>query len=319
MSVNSKDFGKVGVLYGGFSSERSVSESSGKNVYEALKSAGVDAHLFDLGKQDLNDLSAQQFERVINVLHGVLGEDGSVQGALEVMRLPYTGSGVMASAIAMDKIMTKRIMQEQGIPTPKFHIVKTAADLQQAADSLGYPMILKPPHEGSTLGLTKIHNADELAEALQTAKAFESTLLAEECIIGRELTVAVLGKDEQAKALPVIEIIAPEGNYDFANKYISNDTQYICPAEISEDLRQTLQDYSERLYKSIGCEGWGRVDVMLDQKQQPYVLEINTNPGMTGHSLVPMAAKAAGMSYVDLCLKILSQASCKINITIPKG
>lgn len=305
-------FGKVGVLYGGVSSERPVSLQSGKGVYEALLSKGVDAHLFDLGEHSIAELAAQQFDRVFIALHGRFGEDGCVQGVLEWLGVPYTGPGVMASAIAMDKVMTKRILLDQGIPTPKYAVAHTEADLYAAADELGLPMIVKPPHEGSTLGLKKVKSTEEITEAFLLSSTYESELLAEQCIIGRELTIPVLGKGKEAHALPIIEIIAPEGNYDFNNKYISNDTRYECPAQLSPELTQQIQDYCVKAYNAIGCEGWARVDVMLDEQNRPWILEINTSPGMTSHSLVPMSAKATGVSYAELCVLLLEQASTKV-------
>ncbi|WP_159991891.1 D-alanine--D-alanine ligase [Pelistega ratti] len=304
--------GKVGVLYGGKSAERPVSLQSGQGVYEALRSKGVDAHLFDTGEQGLAQLEAQQFDRVFIALHGRYGEDGCMQGILEYLGIPYTGPSVMSSAIAMDKIMTKRILLEKGIPTPRYAVAYTQDDLYKAAETLGFPMIVKAPHEGSTLGLKKILTKSDIPEAFTLIKTYDSELLAEQFIVGRELTVAVLGKGEDARALPIIEIIAPDGNYDFNNKYIANDTRYECPANLSPELTAKIQQYCVQAYKAVGCEGWSRVDVMLDAKQQPWILEINTSPGMTSHSLVPMAAKATGMAYADLCVYLLEQASTKV-------
>lgn len=308
----SVDFGKVGVLYGGTSAERPVSLTSGKGVYEALKSKGIDAHLFDTGERSLAELAEQKFDRVFIALHGRFGEDGCLQGALELLGIPYTGPGVMASAMAMNKIMTKRVLIEKGIPTPQYAVVHHEQDLVAAKERLGLPMIVKPPHEGSTLGLCKVTEESELAKAFELAKLYESELLAEQCIVGREFTVAVMGKGEQAYALPVIEIIAPDGNYDFHNKYESDDTRYECPANLSPELTAQMQAYCVQAYRAIDCECWSRVDVMLDAQNKPWVLEINTSPGMTSHSLVPMAAKANGMSYADLCVALLAQASCKV-------
>ncbi len=306
------NFGKVGVLYGGVSAEREVSLNSGAGVHAALLEKGVDAHLFDMGEHSLSDLEAAQFDRVFMILHGRYGEDGCIQGALELLGIPYTGPGVMSSSLTMDKIMTKRLFIEQGIPTPHYHVVNNAEDLQEAVAKLGLPMILKPPHEGSTIGLTKIETAEQLGEALKQASQYDKVLLAEQCIIGRELTVAVLGQGEGAHALPAIEIIAPEGNYDFHNKYHSNDTQYICPADLSPELTKKIQDFCVQAYRTVGCEGWSRVDVMLNTNNEPFLLEINTAPGMTSHSLVPMAAKAEGMSYSELCVNILASADLKV-------
>lgn len=312
MANKEYDFGKVGVLYGGVSAERPVSLTSGAGVHEALLEKGIDAHLFDLGERSLAELEAEKFDRVFIILHGRYGEDGCIQGALEIMGIPYTGPSVMSSSVTMDKVMTKRLFIEQGIPTPRYRVVHNADDLKQAVDELGLPMILKPPHEGSTIGLTKIQTTEQLDQALEEAFKYDKVLLAEECIVGREYTVAVLGQGDDARALPIIEIIAPDGNYDFHNKYHSDETQYICPADLPEELTKQIQDYCVQAYRTVGCEGWSRVDVLVDANNQPTLLEINTAPGMTSHSLVPMAAKAEGMSYADLCVSILASAELKV-------
>ncbi|NLY64404.1 MAG: D-alanine--D-alanine ligase [Alcaligenaceae bacterium] len=311
-------FGKVGVLYGGQSAERVVSLQSGEGVLSALRSKGIDAHLFDTGLHGLAELAAQNFDRVFIALHGRYGEDGALQGALELLGIPYTGSGVMASSLAMNKIMTKRIWLEQGLPTPKYKVVHHLQDMDAAHAEMGLPMILKAPHEGSTLGLFKITKPEELSGAFEQCSGFDNELLAEQFITGRELTVPVMGKDETARALPVIEIMAPDGNYDFEHKYISNDTQYECPARLSPELTGQIQALAVQAYRAIACEGWARVDIMLDAQDQPWLLEVNTSPGMTSHSLVPMGAKAEGLSYADLCVSILSQASCKIRRHMPE-
>lgn len=308
----SMDFGKVGVLYGGKSAERDVSLMSGKGVHEALKSRGVDAHLFDTGTRSLAELANERFDRVFIALHGRYGEDGTIQGALELLGIPYTGSGPMASSLAMNKIMTKRVWLEAGLPTPGYRSLHDANDLAPALEKLGLPMMLKAPHEGSTLGIVKVSRKEQLSPAYQEVSSFDSEILAEQFITGRELTVAVLGKGEQARALPVIEIVAPQGNYDYEHKYFSDDTQYLCPAPIDAPLAEMVSALCVRAYRALGCEGWGRADVILDSQSRPWLLEMNTSPGMTGHSLVPMAAKAIGMSYPDLCLHILSSASCKV-------
>lgn len=312
MTSTELNFGKVGVLYGGVSAEREVSLNSGAGVHAALLEAGVDAHLFDVGEHSLSDLEVAKFDRVFMILHGRYGEDGCIQGALELLGIPYTGPSVMSSSLTMDKIMTKRLFIEQGIPTPLYHVVHNAEDLQEAVTKLGLPMILKPPHEGSTIGLTKIQTAEQLDEALNQASQYDKVLLAEQCIVGRELTVAVLGQGDEARALPIIEIIAPEGNYDFHNKYHSDDTQYVCPADLSPELTEKIQNFCVQAYRTVGCEGWSRVDVMLNANDEPFLLEINTAPGMTSHSLVPMAAKADGMTYSELCVNILASADLKV-------
>ena len=306
------EYGRVGVLYGGHSAEREVSLMSGQGVHDALRSVGVDAQLFDTGQKSLVDLAQAGFDRVFIALHGRYGEDGTIQGALELLQIPYTGSGPMASSLSMDKIMTKRVWLQHGLPTPGFAVLSSLEDLG-AVSNLGWPLMIKPPHEGSTLGITKVEAPAALRSAYELAAKFDEHVLAEQFIQGRELTVPLLGGGAQAKALPVIEIIAPGGNYDYEHKYHSDATQYSCPADLDEGLTQRLQRLSELAYTALGCEGWGRADFMLDEDGQPWLLEMNTSPGMTSHSLVPMSARAAGMSYADLCLAILSTASCKVS------
>lgn len=305
-------FGRVGVLYGGRSAEREVSLMSGAGVCEALRSLDVDAHLFDTGVHSLAQLAEERFDRVFIALHGRYGEDGTMQGALELLGLPYTGSGPLASCLAMDKITTKRVWTQHGLPTPRFRVLDAQSDLAEAADALGLPLIIKPPHEGSTLGVTRVDDVAQLSEAYRLAARFDDVVLAEQFIRGRELTVPVLGSGSAARALPVIEIVAPEGNYDYEHKYISNDTQYICPADLGEELTARIMRIARQAYLALGCEGWGRADFMLDQEGEPWLLEMNTSPGMTSHSLVPMGAAAIGMSYAQLCLEILSTARCKV-------
>lgn len=308
----SDNFGRVGVLYGGSSAEREVSLMSGHGVHEALRGAGVDAHLFDTGRYTLVDLINAGFDRVFIALHGRHGEDGTLQGALELLKLPYTGSGPMASSLAMDKIMTKKVWLQQGLPTPDYAVLTSESDLEKVAASLGLPMIIKPPHEGSTLGVTRVDELAALRKAYELAALYDSEVLAEQFIEGRELTVPILGKGKTARALPIVEIVAPGGNYDYEHKYISNDTQYVCPAPLDPELSAAIQRIAEQSYIALKCEGWGRADFMLDGAGKPWLLEMNTSPGMTSHSLVPMGAKAAGMSYPELCLEILSTASCKV-------
>lgn len=301
-----KELGKVGVLFGGRSAEREVSIMSGTGVLNALKSRGVDAHGFDPAERSLAELAAEKFDRVFIALHGRYGEDGSLQGALEQLGIPYTGSGVMASSVAMDKIFTKKIWLYHALTTPKYAVLNANTDLSKVANQLGLPLIVKPPHEGSTIGITKVTNADALPAAYQLAAKFDEEVLAEEFIQGRELTVAVLGRGPGAYALPLIEIVAPDGNYDYQNKYFTDDTKYLCPAPIDEALTQEIKTMCEEAYRAVNCEGWARIDVLLRASDnKPFLIEINTSPGMTGHSLVPMAAKAAGMSYEDVCIEIL--------------
>lgn len=308
-----KSLGKVAVLFGGRSAEHDVSIMSGNGVLAALKTKGVDAHAFDPAQRSIAELAAEKFDRVFIALHGRYGEDGSMQGVLEQLNIPYTGSGVMASAIAMDKIFTKRIWQTHGISTPGYAVLNAQSDLAAIAQNLGLPLIMKPPHEGSTIGITKVSTAAEMQQAYALAAQFDEVVLAEEFIEGREFTVAVLGRGEQAYALPIIEIVAPDGNYDYQNKYFTDDTQYLCPAPLNTVLTASIQQMAVEAYRALDCEGWARIDVLVrNSDQRPFLLEINTSPGMTGHSLVPMAAKATGMSYEDLCVEILKTARLKI-------
>lgn len=312
-AVDVKALGKVGVLYGGRSAERDVSIMSGQGVHEALQSVGVDSHLFDTGECSLADLAAAGFDRVFIALHGRYGEDGTLQGALELLGLPYTGSGPMASSLAMDKIMTKRVWLQHGLPTPAFESLDAESDLSTVPDRLGLPLILKPPHEGSTVGITKVVDHSGMADGYVQASCFDDEVLAEQFILGRELTVAVLGTGRAARALPVIEIVAPGGNYDYEHKYFSDETQYFCPANLPQEVARHVENIAERAYRTLGCAGWGRIDFMLDADNRPWLLEANTSPGMTSHSLVPMAAKAVGMSYAQLCVSILAGAACKVH------
>lgn len=308
--MKATDFGKVGVLYGGKAAERKVSLVSGTAVCEALKSKGIDAHLFDTGVQDVASLQQAQFDRVFIALHGRYGEDGCVQGLLEQVQVPYTGSGVMASAIAMDKIMTKRVWISEGLPTPRYMELKADSDPLDVVEYLGLPLIVKPAHEGSTIGLTKVTSPDQLAAAYQKAAEMDNTVLAEEFIAGKELTCAVLDRNGMPEALPLIRIIAPDANYDYHNKYFSNETQYLCPCGLDEAVEKAIQADVLKAYKALGCRGWGRVDVILRESDgKPFLLELNASPGMTGHSLVPMAARQVGLSYEDLCVTLLEGAA----------
>lgn len=312
-SFDPASFGKVGVLFGGRSAERDVSIMSGTGVLQALKSRGIDAHAFDPGTQSLAELAAQNFDRVFIALHGRYGEDGSLQGALEQLGIPYTGSGVMASAVGMDKITTKKIWIMHGVPTPKYASIDATTDLDKVAGELGLPLIVKPPLEGSTIGITKVSKAEELEAAVGLAAGFDEVVLAEEFVTGREFTVAVLGSGAGARALPIVEIVAPEGNYDYQNKYFTDDTKYYCPAPLDAALTEEIQRHAVNAYRALGCEGWGRIDVLVrESDMRPFLLEVNTSPGMTSHSLVPMAARAEGISYEDLCVEILGSARLKM-------
>ena len=310
---DAKAFGKVGVLFGGRSAEREVSNMSGSGVLAALQGKGIDAHAFDPGQRSLAELAAEKFDRVFIALHGRYGEDGSLQGALELLGIPYTGSGVMASSVGMDKITTKIVWLHAGLPTPRYAVLNAQSDLAAVAADLGLPLIVKPPHEGSTIGITKVSEAAGFQAAYDKAAALDDSVLAEEFVTGREFTVAILGSGANARALPIVEIVAPEGNYDYQNKYFTDDTKYYCPAALPEALTAEMQRIAVEAYRALGCEGWGRVDVLLRERdQKPFLLEVNTSPGMTSHSLVPMAARAEGISYEDLCVEILRSARLKM-------
>jgi D-alanine-D-alanine ligase len=311
MSTAANAFGKVGVLFGGRSSEREVSIMSGTGVLAALRSRGVDAHPFDPGMQSLAELEAARFDRVFIALHGRGGEDGTIQGVLETLGVPYTGSGVQASAIAIDKQRTKQLWLQAGIPTPAHRIGHAATDWMRVVAELGDRLIVKPSREGSTIGITKVtsHDHNELALAFEAAARYDDTVLIEQLIVGRELTCAVLGEGDSAAALPLIEIRAPDANYDYHSKYFSDDTRYLCPAPLDAEQSAQISALCVRAYRELGVRGWGRVDVMLGEDGAPFLLELNTSPGMTGHSLVPMAARAVGLSYEDLVLRILAAAT----------
>ena len=297
-------FGKVAVLFGGASNEREISIMSGTGVLKALQSKGVDAHAFDPAARDLADLKHEGYARCFIALHGRGGEDGTIQGALQVLGMPYTGSGVLGSAIGMDKWRTKMIWLANQIPTPRYCILDGSEKSDDVARDLGLPLIVKPANEGSTLGLTKLTNPARLHAAYElAAKQYNDIALAEQFIDGPEYTAAVLGDT----VLPLIRIEAPAGNYDYQNKYFTNDTRYICPCGLPPEPEQALKALVLKAFRLAGCSGWGRVDFMMDKKGNPWLLEVNTSPGMTGHSLVPIAAKVAGISYEDLCVKILEQ------------
>lgn len=307
-------FGKVAVLMGGDSSEREVSLMSGAGVLAALLSKGVDAHAFDPSERDLSELKAEGFTRCFIALHGRLGEGGAVQGALELQGIPYTGSGIMASSIAMDKVMTKRIWLSEGIPTPRYTLLHRGKferrQVVEVPDTLGLPVIVKPAREGSSFGVTKVQGYSGMSEAVEVAGKLDADILCEECIVGDEVTCPVLGSGDSARALPVIRIVAPDGNYDYQNKYFTDTTQYVVPCGLPAGEEEAIQALVLKAYRVLDCRGWGRVDVMIDGKtRKPYLLEINTSPGMTSHSLVPKSARAAGMSYEDLCVQLLATAA----------
>ncbi|HEX5464002.1 MAG TPA: D-alanine--D-alanine ligase [Burkholderiales bacterium] len=297
-------FGKVAVLMGGPSAEREISLLSGGAVRDALLDCGVDAHAFDPAERALCDLKHDRFDRVFVALHGRFGEDGTVQGALETMKIPYTGSGVMASALAMDKWRTKLVWLAAGIPTPRHLIVDAQSDWTNVARTLGLPLIVKPAHEGSTLGLTKAVSIEQLAPAYAAAAKYDPLVLAESFVDGIELTASILGE----QALPLVRIDAPAGNYDYHNKYFTDATKYYCPSGIGAAAESDIRRVALDAFRVLGCTGWGRADAILRADGTCSFLEMNTVPGLTGHSLVPMAAKQAGMTFADLALAILETA-----------
>jgi D-alanine-D-alanine ligase len=309
-----KSFGKVAVLMGGRSAEREVSLMSGSGVLKALQSKGVNAHAFDPAERPVSELKRKGFDRCFIALHGRYGEDGTVQGALELLGIPYTGSGVMASAISIDKVMTKRVWIAEGLPTPKYVLLRrgsyTAEQVRAVPQELGLPLIVKPAREGSSIGVVKVQDAAAMEAAVEQAAALDADVLCEQFVSGDEVTCPVLGTGDTARALPVIRIVAPEGNYDYQNKYFTDDTKYLVPCGLPEGEEQAIQEIIVKAYRVLGCRGWGRLDVMIDgATRKPTLLEINTSPGMTGHSLVPMSAGAAGITYEDLCVQLLASAS----------
>ena len=314
MKAEIDSLGKVAVLLGGSSAEREVSLMSGTGVLAALRSQGVDAHAFDPAERDLSELKRDGFQRVFIALHGRHGEDGTVQGALELLGIPYTGSGVMASAIAMDKVMTKRVWVAEGLPTPRWQWLaperQARADLMAVPDAIGLPLIVKPPREGSSIGITKVAGYSQMQDAVALAAQYDRDVLCEEFIEGIELTCPVLGEGASARALPVIAIDAPEGKYDFQNKYYTDVVQYRVPSGLAPEEEAEVQRLTLAAYRTLGCRGWGRADLMLRARdRKPFLLEMNTSPGMTGHSLVPMSARAAGLSYEALCVQLLQTAA----------
>ena len=300
------DFGKVAVLLGGPSAEREISLLSGNAVLKALRERGVDAHPFDPAERDLFELKAAGYARVFIALHGRFGEDGTVQGALETLRIPYTGSGVMASALAMDKWRTKLVWLASGIPTPRYRVVDARTDWMKLVAELGLPLIVKPAREGSTIGITKVTTVDhdEMWLAYEVAARHDKLVLVEEFVKGVELTASIVG----GRALPLIRIEAPQGNYDYHNKYFSDETKYFCPSGIPDAKEQEIRAQALAAFEVVGCVGWGRLDLILRDDGTYSFLEVNTSPGMTGHSLVPMAAKQAGTPFAELCIEILRGA-----------
>ena len=298
---NAADFGRVAVMLGGTSPEREVSLDTGRAVLEALQSRGVDAHPWDPAGRTLVEFAAAGFDRTWIALHGTGGEDGTLQGALEWLDMPYTGSGVMASALAMDKVRSKHLFDACGIPTPEYAVVRHQADAILAAEDLGFPLILKPAGQGSSVGMTKVFEQDDLTGAVGLALAFGAIAVAERCIVGDEFTVGVL----QGEALPSIRIETPRVFYDYRAKYESDRTEYHCPGTPDGETEALYAELAIAAFHEVGCSGWGRVDFMTGDDGQPKVLEVNTIPGMTSHSLVPMAAARAGIDFAELCWRIL--------------
>jgi D-alanine-D-alanine ligase len=314
MSIDAKALGRTAVLMGGTSAEREVSLMSGTGVLDALRAAGVDAVAFDPAERGLDALKREGFVRVFIALHGRHGEDGSVQGALELLGIPYTGSGVLASALAMDKTMTKRLWAAEGLPTPRWLRLAAGEQARESVirvpDELGLPLIVKPPREGSSIGISKVEGYSQMLDAVALAARYDADVLCEEFIAGEEVTCPVLGSGAAARALPVIRIQAPGGNYDYEHKYFSEDTGYLCPSGLPAAEEAEIQRLTLAAYRALGCRGWGRADLMVRAAdRQPFLLEMNTSPGMTGHSLVPMSARAVGIAYQQLCLELLAAAT----------
>ena len=299
--MDTKKFGKVAVLYGGWSAERPVSLKSGAAVLQALQEAGVDAHGIDVDRNIIQALQTGQFDRVFNILHGAGGEDGVLQGALEILGLPYTGCGVMASALSMDKLMTKRVWLGAGLPTPAYRILNKETDFQQVINELGLPLMVKPATEGSSIGLSKVKRAEDLAEAYAKAASCSKTVIAEQWITGAEYTAGILDR----QTLPLIRLEVPGEFYDYEAKYLRDDTRYHCPCGLNPEDEAAMQSLALRAFAAVGGRGWGRVDLMRDQQGKAWLIEVNTNPGMTDHSLVPLGARAIGLDFPALVLRIL--------------
>jgi D-alanine-D-alanine ligase len=297
-----QDFGRVAVLMGGWAAERDVSLVSGQAVLEGLRRRGVDAHGIDVGRDVLSVLAAGNFDRIFNILHGRGGEDGVIQGALEILGLPYTGSGVMGSAIAMDKYRTKLLLQSLGLPTPGFALIHDEQDLA-AAGELGFPLMVKPALEGSSIGMSRADDAEQLHAAWLKAAEYDSHVMAECWVSGAEYTAAILGRE----ALPLIRLETSHDFYDYDAKYVADDTRYLIPCGLDEAGEAALQGLALRAFDAVGASGWGRVDILMDEEGRPWLIEINTVPGMTSHSLVPMAAKAVGIDFDELVWRILAQ------------
>lgn len=302
MNIHPQKFGRVAVLMGGLSVEREVSLMSGEAVLKALVDSGIDAFAIDVRENICQRLLDEKIDRAFNILHGPGGEDGKIQGLLETLNIPYTGCDVTASALTMDKIKTKLIFQASQIPTPKWLVYESGMSLDHIIQTLGLPLCVKPVHQGSTLGLTQVLTVEQLAPAIEKAAALHDDIIIEPWIKGQELTVGIL--DQQA--LPIIHIESPRGLYDYEAKYFSDETLYHCPSGLDPQLEKYIQSLCLKAYRATGCRHWARVDLILDEQQQPWLLEINTTPGMTSHSLVPKAAAVMGMDFNQLVVKILS-------------
>jgi D-alanine-D-alanine ligase len=297
------DFGKVAVLFGGDSAEREVSLQSGAGVLDALRGQGIDAHAFDPAERELGEIKT--FDRAFIALHGRHGEDGTIQGALELLGIPYTGSGVMASAIGMDKWRTKLLWRSVGLPVPDFALIDERSDFAAVEARLGLPLFVKPACEGSSIGVVKVSEAGRLREAYAKAAAYGEPVIAERGIVDGEYTVAILGD----AVLPIIHIVPATDFYDYEAKYLRDDTRYLCPCDLPEARERELRALALEAFRVLGCRGWGRVDFLMDGQGDAYFLEVNTSPGMTGHSLVPTAARAAGLSYEQLVARVLALAA----------
>ena len=307
MSKSVAQFGKVAVLMGGWAAEREVSLDSGKEVLAGLLEKGVDAHKVDAGRDVLDVLRKDKYDTVFNILHGRGGEDGLLQGALDILQIPYTGCGVMASAISMDKLMTKRLWIGSGLPTPSFEILTADSDFEKVVEKLGLPVIVKPAQEGSSIGMTKVSEAHQLKPAFEKAAQYDDVVFAEQWVVGKEFTVAFLGDE----VLPPIRLETKADFYDFDAKYVSNDTQYHCPCGLDDESLSALQTLARAAFDVLEGRGWGRVDLMQDNMGTFWLIEVNTVPGMTSHSLVPMAAKQHGLSFADLVVEILGTSKTK--------
>jgi len=314
-----RKLGKVAVLMGGTSAEREISLLSGNGVLAALKSQGFDAHAFDPAQRPMDDLKREGFARCFIALHGRHGEDGCIQGALELMGIPYTGPGPMASAVAMNKVMTKRVWRAEVLPTPRGRVLSRDEQVDKyigkVPDELGLPLIVKPPHEGSSVGVTKVKSWGQMKQAVDLAAGYDVDVLCEEFIDGDEVTVAVLGEGMDTMALPVVRIVAPDGQYDLQNKYFTDVVKYHCPSGLPDVEEKAVQRLAVAAYRALDCRGWSRADLIIRASdRKPFLIEMNTSPGMTSHSLVPMAARAVGVSYEALCAHLIASAALD-----PKG